>query len=71
MIYFLEQLQNLKEREIFSYSRLLTLLLKVSKVQPSAPVVMKEMLSKTIEQAQANIDAGEATIKEVENDWSV
>jgi hypothetical protein len=71
MVYVLEQLQNTKERGISSYSRLSTLLLKVSEVQPSAPVVMLEMLIKAIEQAQAAVDAGEATVKEAKNDWSI
>lgn len=71
MIYVLEQLQNTKERGISSYSRLSTLLLKVSEVQPSAPIVMLEMLIKAIEQAQATVDAGEATVKEARNDWSI
>jgi hypothetical protein len=71
MVYVLEQLQNTKERGISSYSRLSTLLLKVSEVQPSAPVVMLEMLIKAIEQAQATVDAGEATVKEARNDWSI
>jgi hypothetical protein len=71
MVYVLEQLQNTKERGISSYSRLSTLLLKVSEVQPSAPLVMLEMLIKAIEQAQATVDAGEATVKEARNDWSI
>jgi hypothetical protein len=71
MVYVLEQLQNTKERGISSYSRLSTLLLKVSEVQPSAPVAMIEMLITAIEQAQATVDAGEATVKEARNDWSI
>jgi flagellar biosynthesis chaperone FliJ len=71
MVYVLEQLQNTKERGISSYSRLSTLLLKVSEVQPSAPVAMIKMLTKAIEQAQATVDAGEATVKEARNDWSI
>jgi hypothetical protein len=43
----------------------------VSEVQPSAPVAMLEMLIKAIEQAQATVDAGEATVKEARNDWSI
>jgi hypothetical protein len=70
MAYVLEQLQNTKERGISSYTRLSTLLLKVSEVQPSAPVAMLEMLIKAIDQAQATVDSGEATVKEVRNDWS-
>jgi hypothetical protein len=71
MFYVLEQLQNTKERGVSSYSRLSTLLLKVSEVQPSAPVAMVEMLVQAIEQAQATVDAGEATVKEARNDWSI
>jgi hypothetical protein len=71
MVYVLEQLQNTKERGISSYTRLSTLLLKVSEVQPSAPMAMLEMLIKAVEQAKATVDAGEATVKEARNDWSV
>ncbi|WP_026103230.1 hypothetical protein [Pseudanabaena sp. PCC 6802] len=71
IVYVLEQLQNTKERGISAYSRLSTLLLKVSEVQPSAPMVMMEMLAKAMEQAQATVDAGEATVREARNDWSM
>lgn len=71
MIYVLEQLQNTKDRGISAYSRLSTLLVKVSEVQPSAPVAMMEMLIKAIEQAQSTVDAGEATVQEARNDWSL
>jgi hypothetical protein len=71
MVYVLEQLQNTKERGIASYTKLSTLLLKVSEVQPSAPVAMLEMLIKAIETAQATVDSGEATVKEARNDWSI
>ncbi len=70
MVYVLEQLQNTKERGVSSYSRLSNLLLKVFEVQPSAPIALVEMLVQAIEQAQATVDAGEATIKEARNDWS-
>jgi hypothetical protein len=29
------------------------------------------MLTQSIEQAQATVDAGEATVKEAKNDWSI
>jgi hypothetical protein len=70
-IYVLEQLQNTKDKGTASYCRLSTLLLKVSEVQPSAPVAIIEMLIKAVEQAQATVDAGEATVKEARNDWSI
>jgi hypothetical protein len=71
MVYVLEQLPNTKERGIASYTRLSTLLLKVSEVQPSASIAMLEMLIKAVEQAKATVDAGEATVKEAKNDWSI
>jgi hypothetical protein len=71
IIYVLEQLQNTKERGISSYSRLSTLLLRASEVQPSAPATLLEILVQAIEQAQATIDAGEATVKEAINDWNI
>lgn len=71
IVYVLEQLQNTKERGVSAYSRLSTLLLKVSEVQPSAPMALTEMLAKAIEQAQATVDAGEATVREAKNDWSM
>jgi hypothetical protein len=70
-IYVLEQLQNTKDKGVASYSRLSTLLLKVSEVQPTASIAIIEMLIKAIEQAQATVDAGEATVKEARNDWSI
>jgi hypothetical protein len=71
MVYVLEQLQDTKERGISSYTRLSTLLLKVSEVQPSAPIATLEMLIKAVGQAKATVDAGEATLKESRNDWSI
>jgi hypothetical protein len=69
--YVLEQLQNTKERGIASYSRLSTLLLKISEVQPFAPAAMMEMLTYAVEQAEATVNAGEATVKEARNDWRI
>jgi hypothetical protein len=71
MVYVLDQLQNTKERGISAYTRLSTLLLKVSEIQPSAPLAMIQMLVQSTEQAQATIDAGEATVKEARTDWSI
>ena len=62
--YVLEQLDNTKERGEVAYTRLTGLLLKVSRFQPSAPIVMVEMFAQSIEIAEAIVDAGEATVKE-------
>lgn len=69
--YVLEQLGNTKERGIASYTRLSALLLKVSGFQPSAPMAMVEMLTQSIETAEAIVDAGEATVKESKSDWKI
>jgi hypothetical protein len=69
--YVLEQLDNTKERGIASYTRLSSLLLKVSGFQPSAPMAMVEMLTQSIEIAEAIVDAGEATVKESKSDWNI
>ena len=71
VLYMLEQLQNTKERGLSSYTRLSTLLLKISEVQPSAPRAMVEMLTKSIEQADSIVNAGEASIKEAKSDWNI
>ncbi len=62
--YVLEQLDNTRQRGEAAYTRLTGLLLKVSRFQPSAPIAMIEMLSQSIEIAEAIVDAGEATVKE-------
>ena len=62
--YVLEQLDNTKEIGKVAYTRLTSLLLKVSRFQPSAPIAMVEMLVQSIETAEAIVDAGEATVKE-------
>jgi hypothetical protein len=69
--YVLEQLSNTKERGEFAYSRLSGLLLKVSRFQPSAPMAMVEMLTQSIEIAEAIVDAGETTVKESKSDWNI
>ena len=60
----LAQLDNTKEKGVVAYTRLTSLLLKVSGFQPSAPRAMVEMLAQSIETAEAIVDAGEATVKE-------
>lgn len=67
----LEQLINIKERATSSYSRLSNLLLRVSEVQPIASNAMLELLIQAIEQAQATIDAGNATVQEAKIDWNL
>ncbi len=67
----LQQLENTKERGTVAYSRLSGLMLKISTFQPSAPAAMVEMLTQSIQTAEAIVDAGEATVKEAKNDWNL
>jgi hypothetical protein len=67
----LDQLQNTKERGVDAYSRLSGLMLKISGFQPSAPIAMVKMLTRSIEIAEATIDAGDATVKEAKSDWNI
>jgi hypothetical protein len=69
--YVLEQLQNVKEKAISTYTRLSTILLRISETQPSLTATMSDRLNKAIDQAKATISAGEASIKEVIEEWSL
>lgn len=67
----LEQLTNIRQRATTSYSRLLNLLLRISELQPIASTSILELLEKTIEQAKATTDAGNATVQEAKIDWNL
>lgn len=67
----LEQLQNATERLRNPYSRFYTLLLRISESQPLASSAMLNLLAQTIEQAQADADAVEATIREAKIDFNL
>lgn len=67
----LEQLQNARQRLTEPYSRLCTLLLRVAESQPTAPAVMLNLLAQTIEQAQAAVDASQASIREAKKDFDL
>ncbi|WP_250123794.1 hypothetical protein [Chroococcidiopsis sp. CCMEE 29] len=67
----LEQLQNARQRLTDPYSRLCTLLLRVAESQPTTPTAMLNLLVQTIEQAQAAVDASEASIREAKRDFDL
>ncbi len=67
----LEQLQNVRERATSSYSRLFTLLLRVAEAQPMATSATLNLLAQSIEQAQANDAATEASVKDVKRNWNL
>jgi hypothetical protein len=67
----LDQLQNVRLRLTDPYSRLCTLLLRVSEFQPFAPAAMLNLLAQTIEQGQAAVDAAQASVLEIRSDWDL
>ncbi len=40
-------------------------------MQPIAPTATLELLSKTVEQAQATANASDATVREAKTDWNL
>jgi hypothetical protein len=66
----LEELQNIQERLRSQYSRLNALLLKISESQPTASEDMLNLLYRTIEVAEASLDASIASLQEIQRNWS-
>lgn len=64
----LNELQNVRERLRNSYTRLCRLFLQVSESQPTAPAAVLNLLYLSIEEGQANLDAGEASIREAKRE---
>ncbi|MBV8882931.1 MAG: hypothetical protein JO235_02875 [Chroococcidiopsidaceae cyanobacterium CP_BM_RX_35] len=64
-IYELEQLQNIRERATSSYTRLHVLLLRIAEAQPVAAPATIDLLTRSIEQAQATNAAADASLHEI------
>jgi hypothetical protein len=64
----LEALDNITERLRNTYTRIQTLILRIAEAQPNADINTLQLLDKSIEQAQANLAASEATIMESKGD---
>lgn len=67
----LEELDNVRDRPTNPYSRLHILLLRIGEAQPTAPTATLDLLAQTITQAQATIEAGEASIQETKRDLNL
>lgn len=67
----LEQLQNVRERAISSYSRLYTLLLRVAESQPTATSATLDLLLLSIDQAEATDAACEASVLDIKSNWNL
>jgi hypothetical protein len=67
----LDDLDNIRERANTYYSRFHTILLRIADAQPIASNAMLELLERSIDEAQATIDASEATINEEKRNWDL
>ena len=67
----LNDLDNIRERANIYYSRLYTLLLRISDAQPFASSAILELLERSMDEAQATIDASKATITEEKRNWNL
>jgi thiamine biosynthesis lipoprotein ApbE len=67
----LDQLQNINERADTYYSRFYTLLRQIAKAQPKANTAMLDLLARSIEEAELTVDALNASIQEIKQDWNI
>ncbi|MBW4622803.1 MAG: hypothetical protein KME17_26015 [Cyanosarcina radialis HA8281-LM2] len=67
----LDQLQNINERADTYYSRFYTLLRQIVKAQPKANTAMLDLLARSIEEAELTVDALNASIQEIKQDWNI
>lgn len=67
----LDQLQNVRERARSSYSRLYMLLLRIAEAQPSATSATLNLLTQSIEQAQATDAATDASVQDIKRNWNL
>jgi hypothetical protein len=66
----LEELQNIRERLVNSYSRLQNILLRIAQSQPIAARDMLDLLYRSMEQAQSFIDASIASLQDIQRNWN-
>jgi hypothetical protein len=67
----LDELQSLRERAASYYIRLYRLLLQNFESKPTATSTTLDLLTRSISQAQAVADAGEASNREIKRNWSL
>ncbi|MGK7878153.1 MAG: hypothetical protein AB4426_34070 [Xenococcaceae cyanobacterium] len=67
----LEQLQNVQERADTYYTRFYRLLRQIAESQPLANPAILELLDRSMEEAEATINALEASILEIKRDWNI
>ncbi len=67
----LGELRNAAERVRIYYNRVYSLVLLVAESQPIANSATLNLLYQSIERAQANADASEATVQEIKRSWNL
>jgi hypothetical protein len=66
----LEELQNIRDRLVSSYSRFNNLLLRICQSQPTAPSDMLDLLYRSLEQTQASLDVSIASLQDIKRNWN-
>ena len=66
----LEELQSIRERLLSPYSRLHTLVLKAAESQPVASRDVLNLLYRSTETGEATLDASNASLQEIQRNWS-
>ena len=66
----LEELQSIRERLLSPYSRFHILLLRAAESQPVAPNDVLNLLYRSIDAAEATLDASIASLQEIQRNWN-
>ena len=66
----LEELQNIRDRLVSSYSRLQNIMLRVAQSQPIAAQDMLNLLYRSIEQTQTLVDTSIASLEDIQRNWN-
>ncbi|MCU0538255.1 MAG: hypothetical protein MUD14_30580 [Hydrococcus sp. Prado102] len=67
----LNELYSVREKLTERFTGLNNILLRILEIQPVAQRAMLDLLIQTIERTQENLDAAEASIKEVKGNWNL
>ncbi|WP_309744044.1 hypothetical protein [Chamaesiphon sp. OTE_20_metabat_361] len=66
----LEELQSIRERLLSPYSRFHVLLLRAAESQPVATSDVLNLLYRSIDAAEATLDASIASLQEIQRNWN-
>ncbi|GFE71077.1 hypothetical protein [Chroococcus sp. FPU101] len=68
---YLNEMKNISEEAIRTYSQLSTLQLQIAQAQPLASPAMLELLNRAINKSQARIPTWIRSIEEVNQEWNI